>query len=120
MSNLREALWKDYNENSIIIDELSIGTAEYKTFLDERDKIRNELIKNEQIMADKEVKLKQIESDNFNEKKKNIINIGTFAISTIISLYAINKTFKFDQDATITSTLGRNILNGFIPKIFKK
>lgn len=120
MKKIMEAFWHDYEENSAIIETLEIGSTEYKTFLDERDKIRNELIKGEQVLEDRNSKKEQLESDNKNEKIRNLITICTFGISTILSLYALNKTFKFDQEATVTSTLGRNILNNFVPKIFKR
>lgn len=120
MKKLIDALWKDYEENTVLINDLEIGSQEYKTLLDERDKIRNELIKGEQVLEDKTAKEEQLKSENLNEKKRNFINIVTFTISTLLSLYAINRTFKFDQEATVTSTLGRGILNGVIPKIFKR
>ena len=43
-----------------------------------------------------------------------------FGVSTLLSLYAIIRTFNFDQESTVTSTLGRNILNNVVPKLFKK
>ena len=62
----------------------------------------------------------EINAEDEREKIRNRITIVTFGISTAISLYAIVKTFRFDQDSTVTSTLGRNILNSVIPKLFKK
>ena len=54
------------------------------------------------------------------DRIRNGITIGTFVITSGISIYAISKTFKFDQVGTITSTLGRNILSGVVPKLGKK
>ena len=87
---------------------------------EERDKIRNELIKLEEAGLETELKRDQIEAENKREKVRNQITIGTFVVTTSVSVYAIIKTFKFDQEATVTSTLGRNILNGVIPKMFKR
>jgi hypothetical protein len=120
MEKLKQALWNDYEENSSVIDELEIGSGEYKTHMEERDKIRNELIKVEQIEADREMKNREIESDNRNEKIRNRITIATFAVSTVVSIYTVVKTFRFDQGATVTSTLGRNVLNNVTSKIFKR
>ena len=50
----------------------------------------------------------------------NYITIGTFVGTSLISIWAVLKTFKFDEDGTITSTLGRGILNGIIPKFKQK
>lgn len=120
MSKIKEALWKDYKEVNDLIGSLEVGTEDYVTSLEERDKLRNELIKLEQIELDSNAKLCQIESEDKHEKIRNLITIGTFVVSTGVSVYAIAKTFKFDQVATVTSTLGRNILNGVVPKMLKR
>ena len=91
-----------------------------ESLLEERDKLRNELIKLEQINIESGVKKSQIEAEDRREKVRNQITIGTFIVSTSISVFAIAKTFKFDQVATVTSTLGRSILNGVVPKMFKR
>ena len=120
MENLKKALWADYEDNSGVMDSLEIGSAEYKIFMEERDKIRNELIKVEQIEEDRETKKQQIESDNKNELIRNRITIGTFIASTVVSIYTVVRTFKFDQESTVTSTLGRNVLTNVTSKIFKR
>lgn len=120
MNKIEEALWQDYGKVNATIENLCIGDEGYKEALEERDKIRNELIKFEQIDKDTKTKVSQIESENKREKIRNIITVSTFAVSTVVSVFAIAKTFKFDQVATVTSTLGRNILNGVVPKMFKR
>ena len=121
MSQLKEALWKDYGQTTEKISVLS-GNGDMeklKLEYDERDKIRNELIKYEPIEDELGVRIKEIETKNLSENKRNKIELIIFGISTGLSFYAIQKTFKFDGVATVTSTLGRTILNSFIPKRFK-
>lgn len=121
MNKIKEALWKDYREISNLINDVNDSDSDkYELLLEERDKVRNELIKLKQIDTDANVKMVQIKSDNKREKVRNIINIGTFTITTIFSIYTVYRTFKFDEKGTITSTLGRNTLNSVIPKPFKR
>lgn len=120
MNKIESTLWNNYEAVNKLILSTEISKDEYKVLLEERDKIRNELINMDQFDQEIDVKISQIECDNMKDKIHNGITIGTFIISTGVSIYAISKTFKFDQVATITSTLGRNILNGVIPKIGKK
>lgn len=120
MKRIKETLWQDYNKVSQQIKDLDVENAKYEMLLEERDKIRNELIKLEQANVETNLKIGQMEAENKREKIRNNITIGTFAITTSISVFAIVKTFKFDQGATVTSTLGRNILNGVVPKMFKR
>lgn len=109
MSKIEEALWNDYEAVNDLLGGLEINSKEYEDASKERDNIRNELIK-----------LNQTVSENKRDKIRNIISIVTFTVSTVVSVYAISKTFKFDQEATVTSTLGRGILNGVVPKMLKR
>ena len=131
MKKLKETLWADYEAVSSQIKSHTTDDKKYELLLEERDKVRNELIKLEQGNADADLKRQQIEnevkvksvqmdSESKREKIRNYINLGTFAVSTSISLFALYKTFKFDEDATVTSTMGRNIINGFVPKMLKR
>ena len=120
MSKIEEALWQNYKNAEKRIEGLNVGSNEYEVAAEELDKIRNELIKLEQINQDNSVKLSQIDAENKREKTRNIINVGTFAVTTIVSVYGLWKTFKFDEEGTVTSTLGRGILNGIVPKLFRR
>lgn len=120
MNKIESTLWDNYDAINKLIVSTDIEKDEYRMLLEERDKIRNELINIDQFDQEIDVKISQIECDNMKDKIRNGISIGTFIISTSVSIYAISKTFKFDQVATITSTLGRNILNGVVPKLGKR
>lgn len=120
MKKIKETLWSDYDKVSQKIESLDVKDENYNLLLEERDKIRNEMIKLEQAEKEISVKTDQIEAENKREIIRNSITIGTFAVSTMVSLFAMSKTFKFDETGTVTSTMGRNILNGFIPKMFKR
>jgi len=120
MKKVKDALWLDYQKVSKQIDGMKVDTEGYKAVLDERDKLRSELLELTKIEEERNIKLAQLESESKRESIRNGITIGTFIISTGVSLYAINKTFKFDQVATVTSTLGRSILNGVVPKMLKR
>lgn len=120
MNKIKETLWADYSKVSKQIESLEIKDDNYELLLEERDKIRNELIKFEQADMEAKHKQGQLEAENKREKIRNQITIGTFVVSTGVSVWAILRTFRFDETATITSTMGRGILNGVIPKMFKK
>ena len=115
-----KALWKDYRDLSDLYKVLDDGDDKRHILLDERDKVREELLKLELSKIENSMKEKEINAEDNREKIRNRITIITFAISTGLSLYAIVRTFRFDQESTVTSTLGRNILNGMLPKMFKR
>lgn len=117
-NKIEEALWQDYKDASNLIDSLSIENVDsYRVATEDRDKIRNELIKLEQMKNEKEAQNEQNKTESRKDLIKNVLSMVTFGVTTGISVYTIIKTFKFDQTSTVTSTLGRNALNGVIPKL---
>lgn len=120
-NNIENALWKDYNDLGDIMKVIGESDEQKSDILDERDRIRQELIKLEQSKNEIRVKREEIDAENKREQVRNRITMITFGVSTGLSLYAIIMTFYFDRDRTITSTLGRNILNSVLPlKLFSK
>lgn len=120
-NNIEEALWKDYNDLGDMMKVMSENNEHKGEILDERDRIRQELIKLEQSKNDVRIKREEIDAENEREKIRNRITIVTFGVSTGISLYGIIMTFYFDRDRTITSTLGRSFVNSVLPlKLFSK
>ncbi|WP_288886956.1 hypothetical protein [uncultured Eubacterium sp.] len=120
MHKIKEALWSDYENVSGLIKGLDKGSDYYGDAVKERDNIRKELIELAQIESTKVINEKQLKSESRKELINKIIDVATFTVSTAVSIYSIILTFKFDQSSTITSTLGRNILSGAIPKANKR
>ena len=120
MNKIEETLWNDYEKVSNQIEKTEVGTAEYKELVQEREKIMDDLVKLEQIDAEAKMKALQVTSEDKREKIRNIITIGTFSANLIFMICAVNKTFKFDQVSTVTSSLGDKILSGVVPRLFKR
>ena len=119
-NSIIEALWKDYNDLGDILKVIDNGDDRRNGILEERDKIRNEILKYEQSKNEIEIKREEIIAENRREKNRNRVTYATSIATFTLSLYAIWRTFKFDEDSTMTSTLGRGIMNVFIPKLGKK
>lgn len=116
MKETRKLLMDDYNKVNDLISVAEPGTPVMESLLKDRDNIRNELIKVDSQVMDTKVKNVEIEAENKREKKRNILNIVTFGVSTIISSIFVLATFNFDREHTVTSTLGRGILGNILPK----
>lgn len=116
MEKTRDLLMSDYNNVNDLLKVVEPNDEKHGKLMKERDDIRNELIKLDEV----EMKREEIEAENKREKIRNGITIGTFVVSSAIGIWAVVKTFRFDQDGTVTSTLGRGILSGIIPKFNKK
>lgn len=121
MDEIKEALCKNYAEVEDLINELEVGTEEYNAANAERDKIRNEWIKIEEIKKEYEFKEAQLQSENKKETIRNAIEVAKSVAEISVSVVLALWTFEFDKTGTITSTIGKGILNVFTPpKIFRK
>lgn len=116
MKETRDLLMKDYNSVNDLLKVVPESDARHEQLLKDRDSIRQELIKLDSTKADIEMRKVELAEEGRRDKIRNGITIGTFIISTCVSVYAIVRTFRFDENGTVTSTLGRGILNGVIPK----
>ena len=117
---VKEALWQNYEDVEKKLKGLDVKNDNYAILLDERDKIRGQLIKIEQLEQDKIIKDGQLDFEKQNEFIKNSISIISFSLNLIVCVGMAAKTFNFDNNSAITSTMGRGILNNFIPKLFRR
>lgn len=122
MGTIKEALWANYEDVNKQIKELDMSSTDsnYQNLFEERDRLRNELLKLEQLEQEKHIQISKMQIEQRNELIRNGITVGTFAINLIACIGIAMKTFKFDQTSTITSTMGRNALSNFIPKLFRR
>lgn len=109
MRKTKETFWDDYDKVSNQINDLQVEDNKYEMLLREKDNLRNEI-----------VKLEQVESEYKRELLRSIRDGATFGISLMFSIWTVVKTFKFDENSSVTSTLGRGILNSAMPKILKR
>lgn len=111
MKELERILLEEYYGDRNKLDDLEVGTEEYKTVLEDKQKTVSDL-----------VKVKQIESENNREKYRNWIAVGTTLFVGFHEWRKLVKVLKFDEVSTVTSTMGRSIINngGLLSKIFKR
>ena len=119
MRKTKDLIMADYSKNGKFLDEIDATHENYSKIVKERDDIRKELIEIVKVEMENETKKLEIENENKREKIRNRITLGTFAVTSVISIWAVMKTFKFDEEGTVTSTLGRGILSGIMPKFRK-
>lgn len=109
MKETREILLADYDDISEKLKCINKDDDAYVSLLNDRKSIRDEL-----------VKMEEINSENKRDKIRNIITVGTFTITSTLSVWGLLRTLRFDESATITSTAGRGIVSDVVLKMFKK
>lgn len=116
MKETRDLLISDYKKVTDLLSVVPESDTRQEQLMKERDNIRQELIKLDSAATEMTMRGKELAEENRREKIRNGITITTFIVSTCVSVYAIVRTFRFDENGTVTSTLGRGILNGIVPR----
>lgn len=124
-------LLKEEFENELKgLSKIQLGTEEYKATVGGVTQIADRIIRIEELENDKEdknrtremeenLKLRQFNSDQKNQRIKDSIAIGTTLLSTAVLVWGTVGTWKFDAEHSSTSTLGRTWLNNLLPKCLR-
>lgn len=120
------------------LNDMEIGTDEYKAAIDGLTKLidrsikakelqqnaelkANELsvdsrIKREQLLNDMLIKREQMEKENI----RGWIGVGTTMAGIIlpiaVTIWGTKKSFEFERDGTITTIMGRGFIQKLLPK----
>lgn len=103
------------------------GSEEYKTSVDGLTKLLDRAIEMKKIDIEtqekietrefeNDLKLKQMKEDKKDRWVKNGIAIGGIVIPTIVTVWGTLKSFKFEEEGTITTIMGRGFINKLLPK----
>jgi hypothetical protein len=66
--------------------------------------------------VDYELKQQQMEEDRKDRKIKNLLTAAGIVIPTGVTIWGTFKSFKFEQEGTITTIMGRGFINKLLPK----
>lgn len=109
------------------LKELEVGTEQYKVTVDELVKLVDRAIEIDKLNLEAEEKAKNREKDNdfkqqqMEEERKdrlirNCISAAGIVIPSLLTIWGTLKTFKFEQEGTVTTMIGRGFINKLLPK----
>lgn len=109
------------------LKELEVGTEQYKVTVDELVKLVDRAIEIDKLNLEAEEKAKNREKDNdfkqqqMEEERKdrlirNCISAAGIIIPSLLTIWGTLKTFKFEQEGTVTTMIGRGFINKLLPK----
>lgn len=121
--SLREEIHSEIEE----LRKMELGTDEYKTSVDGVTKLIDRVIEMEKIEVDHEhkaeelkmeesLKLKQMKEERTDRWVKNGIAVATLVASTAVTIWGTIKSFEFEKEGTITTSIGRGFISKLIPK----
>lgn len=89
------------------------GVASLCSNLIELKKLENEKeLKNKQREVEVYLKSEEIESENKDRKMRNCIAVATIIIPLAVGSFWSYKSLRFEEEGTITTVVGKNMMNG--------
>lgn len=120
---IKKALYQEIEDEFQVLSEIKVGTDEYKSSVDGLTKLLDRAIEIEKHEAEmKEREAERIANDikTAEEQKdrvvKNYISAGGVVLPLLVTIWGTLKSFKFEQDGTITTIMGRGFINKLLPK----
>ena len=120
---IKETLYKEIEDELQALNEIEVGTDEYKSSVDGVTKLLDraiEIEKHEAEMKEREAERIAKNIQTAEEQKdrvvKNYIAAGGIVLPLLVTIWGTLKSFKFEQDGTITTIMGRGFINKLLPK----
>lgn len=105
------------------LNEMKVGTEEYRTTVDGLTKLIDKAIDIEKIEAEIETKnaemafkTKQMEEENKDRLIKNVIAVAGVVIPVGVTIWGTLVSFKFEETGSITTIMGRGFINKLLPR----
>lgn len=120
---LETLLQAEIEEEFSKLSQMEVGTETYKTTVDGLTKLIEKVIeidKNENDIqtkkAEEAFKKQQIEDENKDRLVKNIIAAAGIVIPVGVTIWGTLMSFKFEEEGTITTIMGRGFINKLLPR----
>ena len=120
---IKATLYKEIEDELQALNEIEVGTDEYKSSVDGVTKLLDraiEIEKHEAEMKEREAeriaKNIQVAEEQKDRVVKNYISAGGVVLPLLVTIWGTLKSFKFEQDGTITTIMGRGFINKLLPK----
>ena len=109
------------------LSEMEKGSDEYKATVDsaikltdrmiELEKLEDERLDKEQSRKfDSELKLSEVKEDRKDRIIKNCISVAGIVLPIIVTVWGTKISLKFEEEGTITTSIGRGFINKLLPK----
>lgn len=120
---IKETLYKEIEDELQALNEIKVGTDEYRSSVDGVTKLLDraiEIEKHEAEMKEREAeriaKNIQVAEEQKDRVVKNYISAGGVVLPLLVTIWGTLKSFKFEKDGTVTTIMGRGFINKLLPK----
>jgi len=112
----KSLLQKEIQEEFEDLKEMSLGSEEYRATVDGLTKLVDREIEIERLKIETKEKSRQFEEEKKDRLIKNILTGVGIVVPSAITIWGTLKSFKFEEEGTITTVIGRGFINKLLPK----
>ena len=112
MDTIKELLREEIEEEMEIMSAIGPGTKEHELAVKDLTELVDRMIEIEKT----EVNFKQIEEDRKDRFIKNCLSVAGIVVPVAVTIWGTLKTFEFEKEGTITTTMGRGFINKLLLK----
>lgn len=127
MDNIKTLLNEEIEDELNELGGIKMDSEEYKSAVDgvtklidkriELDKMEMEAKESEKAREhEKELKLAEIAKDKKGDLIRNVMTGVGIAVPAVLTVWGTLKSLKFEEEGTITTTIGRGFINKLLPK----
>ena len=105
------------------LNEMEKGTDTYKATVDGVTKLMDRAIEIQKLnteaenrVKDDDLKQKQLNEERIDRLVKNCLTAAGIIIPTVVTVWGTLVSFKFEQEGTVTTIMGRGFINKLLPK----
>ena len=125
--NIEEMMRMEIKSELEALNDIELGSDEYKTTVDGVTKLIDRAIEMERlgIESQEKVEAREIEADlklkEMAEERrdrfiKNLISFMGIAVPTAVTIWGTVKSIEFEKEGTITTIMGRGFISKLLPK----
>lgn len=125
--SIETQLREEINSEIEVLHKMEMGTEEYERTVNGITKLVDRVIEMEKNDIEHQDRVESREEDNrlrmeqmADERKdrrvKNFISVGGIVIPVAVTIWGTLKSFKFEEEGTITTIMGRGFINKLLPK----
>lgn len=101
------------------LKDMDAKSEEYKTTVDTVGKLIDKMTDREKLFLESEerdLKRDQFEDEKKDRKVRNVLSAAGIILPLGVTIWGTFKSFKFEQEGTITTIMGRGFIQKLLPK----
>ena len=98
------------------IKGMEVGSEPYKAAVDGVTKLMDRSIEMKKVEIERDDKERKMKADKIDMIVRNSVAAAGIVLPIIVTIWGTKASFKFEEEGTITTIMGRGFINKLLPK----